>query len=194
MLILKALLQTGKVDFEGAQYKAHGTVSGPVDVPVMVGALQRGSFELAGAISDGAITWLCPAPYLREVALPAMKAAAKSAGRATPPLIAHLAVSVHDNADEVREAVREQIMNIRLPFYQRMLRDAGFPEALEGKWSDRLVDAAVAWGDEQLEAARVKELLALGSAEVLIAPIPAGKDKKASLERILRFVADVAKG
>ena len=44
--ILKALLQTGKVDFDGEYYQAHETIAEPVDVPVMASALQRGSFEL----------------------------------------------------------------------------------------------------------------------------------------------------
>ena len=36
-----------------------------------------------------------------------MKAGAQQAGRQVPPLIAHAPVCVHDNADEVRAAVRQ---------------------------------------------------------------------------------------
>ena len=139
--ILKALLQKGRVDIDGTYYKAHDAISEPLDVPVMASALQRGSFELCGEEADGAISWICPGTYLRDVALPAMQAGAERAGRAVPPLIAHAPVCVHEHADEVRAAVREQIMNPRLPFYQRMLVAAGFPEAEKGTWSDRMVDA-----------------------------------------------------
>ena len=118
-------------------------------IEIMGLALRKGSFELCGAESNGAISWICPFDYLRDVALPAMQEGAKRAGRETPPLIAHAPVCVHDNADEVRTAVRAQVMNPRLPFYQRMLVDAGYPEATEGTWSDGMIDGAVIWGDEE---------------------------------------------
>ena len=75
--ILKALLQTGKVDFDGTYYRAHETIPEPLDVPVMASALQPKSFALCGAESDGAISWVCPGEYLRDVALPTMRAGAE---------------------------------------------------------------------------------------------------------------------
>ena len=194
VLILKALLQAGKVDFQGEHYRARATFAEPLDVPVMVSALQRGSFEMAGEAADGAISWVCPPAYLRDVALPAMRDGAKKAGRATPPLIAHAPVCVHEDPEEVREAVRRQIMNPRLPFYQRMFRDAGFPEAAQGKWSDGMIDAVVLWGDEGRVAKGLHTLLSLGAAEAVVSPLPAGRDEDASLERTLRLLGDVASG
>jgi len=191
--ILKALLQTGKVDFDGEFYQAHETIAEPVDVPVMASALQRGSFELCGAEADGAISWICPPQYLRDVAVPAMKAGAQQAGRPVPPLIAHAPVCVHDNADEVRAAVRQQVMNPRMPFYQRMLVDAGFPEATQGEWSDAMIDAVVFWGDETKVAERIQEMFSAGAAEVLISPIGAGEDQTESIHRTTRLIADLAK-
>ena len=93
--VLKALLQTGSVDFDGDHYSAHATIPGPLDLQVMGSALRKGSFELCGAEADGAISWICPGRYLRDVALPAMEKGAKEAGRPTPPLIAHAPVCVH---------------------------------------------------------------------------------------------------
>ena len=52
----------------------HETIPEPADVPVMASALQRRSFELCGAEADGAISWVCPGGYLRDVAIPAMNA------------------------------------------------------------------------------------------------------------------------
>lgn len=80
--ILKALLQKGSVDFDGKYYKAHARVAAPVDVPIMIAALQPRSFELCGTEADGAIRWVCPRPYLRDVALPTMRAAAAEGGQA----------------------------------------------------------------------------------------------------------------
>lgn len=190
--ILKALLQEGKVDFDGDYYHAHDSISQPLDVPVMASALQKGSFELCGEVADGAISWICPGSYLRDVGLPAMQAGATRANRPTPPLIAHAPVCVHDNADEVRAAVREQIMNPRLRFYQRMLIAAGFPEAENGAWSDAMIDAVVFWGNEGRVEERLHEMLDYGAAEILASPVLAGSDPAASLDRTLRLLGQVS--
>ena len=75
--ILKALLQQGRVDFEGRFYTARAEIDAPVDVPVMASALRRRSYQLCGEEADGAISWVCPATYLRDSALPTMTAAAQ---------------------------------------------------------------------------------------------------------------------
>lgn len=190
--ILKAALQGGRVDFDGEHYTAHDGIAEPVDIEIMASALRKGSFELCGAEADGAISWICPGSYLRDVALPAMQQGAEAAGRETPPLIAHAPVCVHDNAEEVRAAVREQVMNPRLPYYQRMLVAAGYPEATQGVWSDAMIDGAVIWGDEARAAEGIAELFAFGATEVLASPIPAGPDPAASLDRTMRLLGQAA--
>jgi alkanesulfonate monooxygenase SsuD/methylene tetrahydromethanopterin reductase-like flavin-dependent oxidoreductase (luciferase family) len=158
----------------------------------MASALRKGSFELCGAEADGAISWICPGTYLRDVALPAMEAGARQAGRPVPPLIAHAPVCVHENAAEVRGAVRDQLMNPSLPYYQRMLVAAGYPEATEGVWSDAMIDGGVIWGDEAQAAERIAELFAFGATEVLVSPITAGADTAASLDRTMRLLGQAA--
>jgi F420-dependent oxidoreductase-like protein len=191
--IVKTLLHRGSIDFDGRYYRAHGQIRAPLAVPVMASALQRKSFEFCGAEADGAISWVCPAAYLRDVALPAMQTAAAQAGRAVPPLLAHAPVCVHDNAEEVRAAARQQLANyVRLPFYVRMLTAAGFPEAAEGAWSDAMIEAVVLFGNESQVAEKLQALFALGATEILVSPIAAGADRQASVARSLRLVADVA--
>ncbi len=189
--VIKPLLQKGSVDFEGQQYKACATIS-PVDVPVMASALRSGSFELCGAEADGAISWVCPPQYLRDVALPAIAAGAKGAGRGAPPLIAHVPVCVHDNPDEVREAVQAQAaIYPRLRLYQRMFAAAGFPEASDGAWSDAMIQGVVASGDESTVEGRIRGLFELGATEVLASLILAGPDQEASLDRALRLLGQI---
>ena len=190
--ILKAILHDGRVDFDGEFYQAHDSIPEVCNVEIMGSALRKGSFELCGAESDGAISWICPGTYLRDVALPAMEAGAQRAGRETPPLIAHAPVCIHDNPEEVRAAVREQIMNPRLPYYQRMLVAAGYPEATAGVWSDAMIDGAVIWGDEAQAAERIAELFAFGATEVLASPVTAGPDQAASLDRTMRLLGQAA--
>lgn len=192
--IVKTLLHRGSIDFDGRYYRAHGQIRAPLEVPVMASALQRKSFEFCGAEADGAISWVCPAAYLRDVALPAMQTAAAQAGRPVPPLLAHAPVCVHDNAEEVRAAARQQLANyVRLPFYIRMLTAAGFPEAAQGAWSDAMIEAVVLSGKESQVAERLQALLDLGATEILVSPVAAGGDQQASVARTLRLVAEVAK-
>ena len=190
--ILKAILQTGAVDFKGKHYLATASIAGPLDVQVMGSALRTGSFELCGAVADGAISWICPGVYLRDEALPAMEKGAKEAGRPVPPLIAHAPVCVHNNPDEVRAAIREQFGHPGLPFYQNMLIASGYPEASNGQWSDAMIDGVAILGDEETCAQRIQELFDVGATEVLASPVTAGSDRAASLDRTMRLLGQAA--
>ncbi len=53
VLILKALLQDGSVDYSGRYYQAHTSFPFQVDVPVMAAASGEGAFEMCGAEADG---------------------------------------------------------------------------------------------------------------------------------------------
>ena len=150
------------------------------------------AFELCGKEADGAISWICPGTYLRDVGFPALQEGARKAGRPVPPLIAHAPICVSTNAEEVRAAVRQQIMNPRLPFYQQMLIDAGFPEPAEGTWSEGMIDAVVLWGDETKVADGLQQLFSFGATEVLASPVAAGDDRAASLERTLSLLGQVS--
>jgi alkanesulfonate monooxygenase SsuD/methylene tetrahydromethanopterin reductase-like flavin-dependent oxidoreductase (luciferase family) len=185
-------LHEGRVDFDGEEYQAHESLATPVDVPVMGSALQRKSFEVCGEVADGAISWICPPEYLRDVGLPAMRKGAEAGGRPVPPLMAHAPVCLHTDRAKVKEAVSAQIMNPRLKFYQRMLAAAGFPESSDGQWTDAMIDAVVFWGDEAGIADRIKGLLSMGADEVLISPILVGDDPSVARERTMRLLAQVA--
>ena len=193
--IVKTLLHEGAVDFDGRHYHAHSRISRPItDVPVMASALRRGSFEYCGAEADGAISWVCPAEYLRDVALPAMRTGADREGRPAPPLIAHAPVCVDDDPDEVRRAGAAQIgFYPRLPFYAQMFADAGYPEAKEsGIVSERIIDAVVVGGDEESVAGRLQRLFDWGADEILVTVVTAWDDPQRSWERTVKAVARVA--
>jgi F420-dependent oxidoreductase-like protein len=191
--ILKTLFTQGEVAFDGRYYHAHARLGQTLAVPVLASALQRGSFELCGQIADGALTWVCPIAYLREVAIPALTHGAQQAGRATPPLIAHVPVAVHDNADEVRQAARAQLaIYPRLPHYQQMFTAAGFPEASDGQWSERMIEALVVHGDEQSVKQQLASICAAGITEIMAHPILAGADPASSLTRTLETLANSA--
>jgi F420-dependent oxidoreductase-like protein len=190
--IVRAALQQGRFDFEGKRFRVHGQVPDPPNVPVLLSALRPASFRLAGRISDGALAWVCPLPYLRDQALPALRQGAAQANRPAPPLVAHCFAAVHEDAAAVREVAHERLAGYaRTRFYQEMFAQAGYTEARQGTMSDRMLDAIVVHGDEAAVAARLRAYLAAGMDEVIASTLIAGGDRRASLERILRLVASL---
>ena len=61
----------GAAAFEGKYYRAHWSLALPTRPPappIYLAALGPKMCELAGEIADGAILWLCPPDYVRDVA------------------------------------------------------------------------------------------------------------------------------
>jgi len=192
--VLKDLLQGGEVNRDEGMYRVHARLAAPVDVPVMASALQEKSFELCGEVADGAITWMCPPAYVRDVALPAFRRGAERAGRPLPTLIAHVPVCVTEDADAVREAARQNLgFYMRVPSYQRMSAAAGYPDAGERGLSDDHIDALIAHGDEARLRERLEEWFALGADEIIAAPLAAGPDRGATVERTIALVAEMGR-
>jgi F420-dependent oxidoreductase-like protein len=190
--ILKAALQVGRFDFQGQEYRVKGEVPNPPNVPVLVSALRPASFRLAGELSDGALAWICPLPYLRDVAMPALEEGAAKAGRARPPLVAHCFVAVHDDRDAVRESARGRLaMYARAVNYQEMFAAAGLAEARQGAFSDAMLDAVVIGGDEAAVAGQLRAYETAGMDEVIASVLIVGDDRKSSMERTMRLVASL---
>lgn len=191
--ILRTLLHEGSVDFSGQYYRARAKAPQPLKVPVMISALRAHSFELAGAETDGAITWVCPHRYIRDVALPAMRRAAAQVNRPVPALVVHVPVCVHDSPQEARAALKEQLGYYPpTPVYSAMFRDAGFPGAETTNWTDAMADAVMVHGSEEQVVKGLDGIFKYGATEILADVITAGPDKKASAERTLRLLSKVA--
>jgi F420-dependent oxidoreductase-like protein len=193
LTVLQAALGEGKVDFEGKRMSAHAQLpGGPTGVTVMASALRHNGFKVCGELADGAISWVCPLPYLRDVAVPAIQEGAATRGRTPPPLIAHVPVAVSEDIDAVRQAAARQIgFYPRVPFYSQMFQDAGFPEAKEGQLSDRMVDALVVHGSPEQVKERLRRTPEFGAGELLAMPIlPAGDD--GALKRTLTVLGELA--
>lgn len=57
------------------------TIPRPAQIPLLISALGEKAFRLAGEIADGAISWVCPVPYLLDTALSALRAGAEAQHR-----------------------------------------------------------------------------------------------------------------
>lgn len=189
--VLKGLLEEGEIDFQGEQIIAKASLPAPTKVGVMASALRPRSFEMCGAEGIGAISWVCPHPYVRDTALPAMKAAADSAGGDAPPLVVHAAVCVTDDVAGAREGVREQLGYFpHIPFYARMFAASGFAGSEETGWTDEMVDSVLLAGDEETVALKIREMLEWGADEVLGSIVTVG-DADDSRMRTMRLLAEV---
>lgn len=192
--VLNKALHEGAVDREQEPYRVHARLAEPVKVPVYASALQAKSFELCGEVADGAITWMCPLAYVRDVALPAFRRGAAKAGRPLPKMIVHVPVSVSEDAEAVREAARRQLgFYMRVPSYARMSAAAGYPDAAEHGLSDAQIDDLVLHGSEAAVAERLQEWLTLGADEIIVAPVAPSEHHDAVTARTIALVAGFAK-
>ena len=190
--ILRALMHTGAVEFEGRWYSANASIPAPMDVPIMASALRPGAFETCGELADGAISWVCPHFYLRDTAVPAMRRGAESAGRETPPLIAHAPVCVTDDLEAARNGVRARLGYFpSIPFYANMFAEAGFAGTPESGWTDEMLDEVLIAGDEATVAERIQTVFEWGADELLATPIPAGDDPAGTEERTLKLLGEI---
>jgi len=189
--VLRAALCEGSVDHQGRFFTAKVRMNHPQPVPVLIAALGEKAFRLAGAKSDGAISWNVPPRHLLDVSLPAMREGAQSAGRDAPSLIAHVPIVLTDDAQAARAAARKGLgVYARLPFYYNMWAASGYPLREDGSVSDDLIDNLVVMGDEAAVAARLSELLEAGLDELLLNNLPV-EDAVAERARLIRFIGDL---
>ena len=188
LTVIRALADEGAVDFEGRHVTARAQWRAPGGFEVLASALRPRSFELCGALTDGAISWMCPKAYLVSEALPAIARGAERGNRAAPPLIAHVPVAVSTDREKVRAIARRQLAGYQsIPFYLAMFREAGFPQASEG-YSDELLDDLVVSGTEDEVVERLLTYLDAGCGEVLAHPLMEADDRTGSIDRALAAV------
>jgi alkanesulfonate monooxygenase SsuD/methylene tetrahydromethanopterin reductase-like flavin-dependent oxidoreductase (luciferase family) len=90
-------------------------------IPVFISTLGKMSFQLAGQIADGALTWVCPIPYLLHTAIPALHSSTAAVGRSAPPLVAHVPVAPSEDRASVLSAGHKYLdFYAKIPFHANM--------------------------------------------------------------------------
>lgn len=175
--ILAGALRGETVDFDGADWSAHtaGRMAPLVHpVPVLVAALGPRLLRVAGELADGVVLWMAPPRAIETHVAPRLRAAAVSAGRPTPRIVAGLPVVVHDDASQARAAVMASAaMYSGMANYQRILEIGG---------ASSPADAAIV-GDERSVRAQLQALLDAGATDIWAQVVPAGEDKRRSIRR-----------
>jgi F420-dependent oxidoreductase-like protein len=189
-MVLEQAFHGGQLDFAGTRFKVHGRVPNAPVIPVYLSALRPASYELAGEVADGAISWVSPSAFLGDVAKPALLAgAARRRAGAHPRLVGHAFGLVSEDEAAVTQLGRERLVGYtRLTFYQEMFAAAGYPEARNGVVSDELVEDLVLTGNEQKVTQGIRRFLDRGCEEIILSLLPAGADPEASFDRTLRLL------
>lgn len=143
---------------------------GPVRRPSVrrvLAALRPPMLRLAAERADGAHTFLVPVEHTRRAR------ELLGPGRV---LVPEQKVLLEPDPEAARERARGALAwYLDTPNYVESLRWLGFADAdLAGGGSDRLVDALVAWGDEERIAGRVRAHLEAGADQVAVQPL--GRD------------------
>ena len=129
--------------------------------PVVLAALRPKMLELARERTAGAHPYFVP---------PAHTARARAALGPVPLLAPEQAIVLEADPVEARALARRYMaMYLKLPDYVKNLRTLGFDEDdFADGGSDRLVDAIVAWGEEEKVVERVHEHLQAGADHVAV--------------------------
>lgn len=192
--VVKRLLSGAQVDFEGQHFNVHAKLNYGAEVPVIISALREPSFELAGEIAEGAVTWLCPASYLRDKGVPAIERGAARHGRSRPKLIAHAFLALTSDAEELQQGLTEFLMHYpRLTNYQEMFAAAGHPEARQGTWSAAMIEAVVLHGTEDQCRKKLEAFMrTCGCDQIILSIMPVGADRDAAMARALQWTGKLA--
>jgi F420-dependent oxidoreductase-like protein len=189
--VMRQGLWEGRVDHQGRFFKVATSIPRPAQIPLLISALGEKAFRLAGEIADGAISWVCPVPYLLDTALPALRAGAEAQHRPVPPLVAHIPVAMSTNEAAVQAAAMPRIsFYTKAPFYTHMFASAGFPIAADGTGVDALVKDLVVAGDQAQVEKRLRELLASGLDELLLMLVPV-TDEAREREQLMQVIASL---
>jgi len=183
--VLTPLLSGDQVMYRGEEYRVTARVAVPdaPKPPVIVAALGPQMLRLAGKMADGTATWMGGPRYLRETAIPAIRAAAAEAGRPAPRIVSGFPIAVTSRVDDAKEAAAKVFANYgALPSYRAVLDVEGAPGP---------ADIAIIGSEVEVEA-QVRQLAADGVTDFNASVFPVAGDAAAS-ERTYELLAGLAK-
>ena len=188
--VLRAALWQGKVAHHGHFYNITATLPRTSQTPLLISTLGKSAFQLAGQLADGALTWVCPVPYLLHTGIPALRTSSAAAGRSPPPLVAHVPVALSEDRPAVLAAGHQMLdFYAKIPFYATMFSNAGFSSTSDqAAVPDDLVDSLVISGNESIVTARLTELLASGLDEIMISLVLTGAGGDDEQKRLMHLI------
>jgi probable F420-dependent oxidoreductase len=158
----------GRLPYRGPVIE--GPDGSSAEPPVLIAALGPRMLELAATATDGTLPFFVSAERIAWMRGVLDGTAAAERPR---PVIATALAAVVGEGVAARAAARAWMQPYaRAENYQRSLAAQGFgPEDWEPPYSDRLVDAVVAWGSPEAVRQRIAEFQAAGADHVAILPL-----------------------
>ena len=185
LTVLNGLLAGEQVAYQGPEYRvnARTTVVGAKAPPVLVAALGPDMLRLCGRLADGTITWMGGVPYLRDVAVPTMSAAAAKAGKGSPRFVAMVPVLLTGDSATGRELVNTAFqMYGQIPSYRATLDRGGAANP---------ADVAVVGSESEVRAG-MKAFADAGVTDFVAAiPVNAGAAVQATRELLAGIAGEV---
>ncbi|GBD11313.1 Putative coenzyme F420-dependent oxidoreductase [bacterium HR23] len=134
LVILRGLLKGETVSHEGKVVRVKGVhlpVPPPTPPRLFVAALSPGMASLAGRLADGALFYLMPPTYVRELTN-TMRLSARESGRLEGDVVSACYIMAGEGDRAGEETLRRSVARYAtLPFYARMLRECGFAPEVE---------------------------------------------------------------
>ncbi|MFD8493955.1 LLM class F420-dependent oxidoreductase [Amycolatopsis sp. NPDC059657] len=160
---LRPLLNGEAAEFDGELLSSHPfaptAVPGSAPVPILVAAMGPQALKVTGELADGTLPFLAGPRALAELIVPVINAAAESAGRPKPKIVAAFPAIVTSDVDTTREkAAANLAFYDSIPSYQKILAAEGVSAAHE----------LAAIGDEETVAAAIRRYFDAGATEVVI--------------------------
>jgi F420-dependent oxidoreductase-like protein len=184
LTVLRAVRDTGTVDFHGAHVTAVDPHVMPVALPsappypLYVAAMGPQTLQVTGELADGTLPYAGPRT-LGEFIVPTIAKAAADAGRPVPRVFGLVSVAVTDDVDGARAvAIDTMAMYDQVPSYQRI-------NDREGVGS--VVDLALIGSAEHV-ARGLARYLDAGATDLLLVPIETGRD---DLRRVCELAAGI---
>lgn len=162
-------LSTMRAYLEAMEKALYRAVQAPEPVPIVLAALRPKMLALAAERAQGAHPYFVP---------PEHTARAREILGKDAILAPEQKVLLCTDPSQARAVARANMkIYLGLPNYQNNLKWLGYTdEDFRGDASDRLVDAIVAWGDEDAIRRRIQEHFDAGASHVCIQPLhPDGK-------------------
>jgi F420-dependent oxidoreductase-like protein len=175
------LLRGDVLAHQGEEFRIQAQLGFPGSQPtsLMIAALAPRMLGLAGAQTDGTITWMTGVKTIREHVVPKINQAAEKSGRPAPRTVCGLPIAVCDDVDRARAiAAKLFVVYGTLPSYKAMLD-------LEGVDSPGGVALV---GNEESLREQLGSLAEAGATDFLAAPFPADEDSQASMARTREFL------
>lgn len=177
--VLRDLIWNGCVDHHSRFFNVKFRMNQDERTPILIAALGTKAFRMAGEISDGAISWMCPPSYLLGKAIPALKVGARLRNRPTPPLVAHVPIAL--SSDEVKtRAALHKLTNryAKVPYYAHMFAASGMSSLTrDTSGRDETADSLMVAGNETIVRERILALLASGLDELLLMLVPIASEE-----------------